>query len=332
MARIVKFDIFNEKKLERLYRLQIDKEIDFDKRIPWDLGVDLSKPGLPLSDSFDFLGFSCPEEKLALSQLMGLIVASTISELEMVANTLKKPCFIDILNKYPVNPEMFALGEQFFKEERKHAEAFQKYVDCFACEVDIEPNILKSFLPSAQNSYFVRGLYGLNAKAGGMALWWLVAAVEEESILIYRHIQENKGECDPLYENIHQCHFEEEIRHKSYACMMIELVNQISKKPNTLLLKKIDFLMAETLNLSWTFKELLKTRKLKTLKDHHPFFYHISNVLEKLENYKPLDLVNILFTESPYISSALHMAENHHVNEMLKKYKSVKMPLPMVKK
>lgn len=327
----MKFDIFNEKKIERLYRLQIEKEVDFEERIPWNLGVDISKPGLPLSQTLDFLNFSCPEEKLALSQLMGLIVASTISELETVANALKKPCFIDIFNKYPVNPEMMALGEQFFKEEQKHAAAFQRYIDIFAATVDIEPKMMKSFLPSAQNSHFIRGLYHLNAKAGGMALWWLVAAVEEESILIFRHLNAHKGICDPLYEEIHRCHFEEEVRHKSYACMMIELVNQISKKPNTLLLKRIDFLMAETLNISWTFKELLKTRKLKSLKTHHPFFFHISNVLEKMDAYRPLDLVNILFNESPYISSALHMSENSHIQALLTKHKSIRMPLPSYK-
>lgn len=328
----MKFDIFNEKKLERLLNLQLEKEIDFEKRINWNLGIDITKPFLPLFDALDFLNFKCIEEKLALSQLMGLIVAATISELEIVANTLKIPCFDNIFNKYPVNPEMHALGEQFFKEEKKHAKAFQKYIDTFANTVNIEPKTLKEFLPSTQNSKIIRGLYKLNANAGGMALWWLVAAVEEESILIYKHLNSAKGTCDPLYEEIHRCHFEEEVRHKSYACMMIELVNQISKKPNTLLLKRIDFLMAETLNISWTFKELLKARKLKNLKNHHPFFFHISNVLERMDSYRPLDLIEIIFNQSPYISSALHMSENSHIKDLLNRHHSIKIPLPTYQK
>lgn len=324
----MKFDIFNEKKLARLYNLQKEREIDFDQRIPWHLGVDLERPGLPLGNTLDFLNYSCSEEKRALSQLMGLIVAATISELELVATTLKKPCFLEIYNKYPVNPEMLGLGEQFFKEEQKHATAFQKYIDLFATALAVEPKVLKSFLPSAQNSFFIRSLYKLNAKAGGMALWWLVAAVEEESILIYRHINANTGTGDPLYEKLHRCHFEEEVRHKSFACMMIEMVNQISKTPNTLVFKKVDFLMAKTLNIGWTFNQLLKTRKLKSLKNHHPFFFHITNILNKLDHYRPLDLVNILFKDSPYISSALHMSENTHIKYMLDKHKSFNISLP----
>ncbi len=53
--------------------------------------------------------------------------------MEDVANKIRGVAWRDVLDAYPVNPEMYALGEQFFEEEAKHAQLFRRYNDLF-CE------------------------------------------------------------------------------------------------------------------------------------------------------------------------------------------------------
>lgn len=326
----MRFDIYDEQKLARQLEIQKKKEWDFDKDIDWSMGVDLSKSLLPLDNNKSIFPGASEAQLRVISQLMGLIVASTISQLEQVACKLKEPVWNNFLNKHPVNPELLELGEQFFKEEAKHARTFNKYIDTFAKEINIDPDDLKSFLPSSENSA-IEKIYTMNSQMGGMAMWWLISAVEEEAILFYHFLSEVKPSVDPLYYQIHRCHFEEEVRHKSYAQMMLEVYKEFETGPRSMMFKKVDFMIAEVLNMSWTFKQLLKLKKLKKYKNHHEFFNTLSSCLDHISGLSYYQLIYTLFNSTPYISHTLHMSEHAHVKEMLKRYKGMNLPIPRAK-
>ncbi|WP_417335005.1 diiron oxygenase [Halobacteriovorax marinus] len=326
----MKIDIYDEQRLARQLEIQKKKSWDIEKDINWDQGIDLSKSFLPLSniDSL-FTGASKPQLR-AISQLMGLIVASTISQLEDVAYRLKVPVWESFLRKHPVNPELYQLGEQFFEEEKKHSRAFNQYIDLFAKEVNIDPIDLKRILPRAHNTS-IEKIYTLNSKIGGMAMWWLIAAVEEESILFYHLLNEVKDHVDPLYYNLHRCHFEEEVRHKSYAHMMLEVYNEFSSTPCSYVFKKVDFILAEVLNMTWTFSQLLKVKEFKKFRHHHEFFNTLESSLDLLKGKSQLDILGALFTSTPYITHTIHLSEHGHINALLNRYSTTRLPMPKSK-
>ena len=321
------FDIYDEQKLARQLEIQKKKSWDIETDINWAQGIDLSKSFLPLNNVNSLFNNASPAQLRVISQMMGLIVASTISQLENVAYRLKVPVWENFLRKHPVNPELLELGEQFFEEEKKHSRAFNQYIDLFANEVNIDPVDLKRFLPKTHNTA-IEKIYTLNSKVGGMAMWWLISAVEEESILFYHLLNEVKGSVDPLYYNLHRCHFEEEVRHRSYAHMMLEVYNEFVNTPSSYVFKKVDFILAEVLNMTWTFSQLLKVKELKKYKNHHEFFNTLSSCMELLEGKSQIDILSALFHSTPYISHTIHLSEHGHIRELLKRYKTSKLPLP----
>lgn len=318
-------DLYNEEKLSRLLHIQKVKGWDLEQDFNWSAGVDLSKHLLPLDNNAILFPNASAEQRLVISQFMGLIVASTIAQLEEVANRLKGPTWEKVLDKYPVNPEMYDLGEHFFEDETKHSQTFNRYIDLFAKEVNVEPGLLKEFLPSTKDS-MLKHIYRLNSLAGGMAIWWLIAAVEEESILFYELIRNVKDQVDPLYYQIHRLHYEEEIRHKSYANLMLQLNKDFSKAPTALILQKIDFIIAEVLNISWTFNQLFKTKKLKQLAGKHEFFDTLSGLTDSLHGLNSFDILRTLFTTAPYISNTLNLSEHSKLKEMMKRYGAYSVP------
>jgi predicted metal-dependent hydrolase len=323
----MRFDIYDEQKLARLLDIQKKKSWDFDKDIDWSRGIDMSKSLLPLDNNKAIFPNASESQLRVISQLMGLIVASTISQLEQVACRLKEPVWKSFLDKHPVNPELIDLGEQFFEEEAKHARTFNRYIEMFASEVNVEASDLKKFLPSSENSA-IEKIYTMNSKMGGMAMWWLISAVEEEAILFYHFLHEVRPSVDPLYYQIHRCHFEEEVRHKSYAQMMLEVHKEFATGAKAQMFKKVDFIIAEVLNMSWTFKQLLKLKNLKKYKNHHEFFNTLSTCVEHIEGMSYYQLMYTLFNSTPYISHTLHLSEHKHVNDMLKRYKGMSLPMP----
>jgi hypothetical protein len=320
-------DIYDEVKLSRQLEAQTRLSWDLETKIDWSLGIDLSKPLLPLDKGNIIFPNATSKQQLVISQLMGLIVAATIAELEQVANDLKGPTWEAVLDKYPVNPEFYELGLQFFKEEAKHTLVFNRYIDLFSKELGVEPADLKAFLPQANRSLSKR-LYALNSLAGGMAMWWLVAAVEEESIVIHRYMQGVRDKVDPLYYQIHRAHTEEEARHKSYALMMLHLFTEFSGITHKLLFKKIDFFLAESLNLTWTLGQLLRVKGLRRFKNHHPFFDTLDGLVDELDRRSPLAILHQMLTSAPYISDTLHLGEHRHIKDLLTRFGSLQAPLP----
>lgn len=320
-------DLYDEKKLARQLQMQRRLTWDLETRLDWSLGVDLTKPLLPLDHDNILFPEADPEQRLVISQLMGLIVASTIAQLEQIANDLKGPTWERVLNKYPVNPEFYELGLQFYREEAKHAVAFNRYIEMFSTALGVEPDDLKRFLPEA-NKAFYKKAYALNSVAGGMSLWWLVTAVEEESVVIFRYMERFKERIDPLYFQLHRAHFEEELRHKSYALMMLQLFEEFSGVKRSLLFKKLDFFMAECLNLTWTLGELFKIKGLRKFKNHHPFFKTLDGLMDTLGKRSGLGILHTLLTSAPYISDTLRLSDHDHVRVMLQRFGALQAPLP----
>jgi hypothetical protein len=323
---VIDIDIYDEEKISRLLHVQKARGIDFDHDINWSQSIDISKSLLPLDSNAILFPDANPEQRLVISQLMCLIVAATISELEDVALQLKIPTWEKVLRKYPVNPEIYELGKHFYEDEQKHSRAFKRYIDLFAESVNIDPIDLKCFLPKGEQSLSSK-IYKLNSLAGGMAVWWLIAAVEEESILIFDYMKNMKGDVDPLYYQLHKCHYEEEIRHKSYASIMLKINQDFARTPQALLFKKLDFIIAEILNITWTFNQLFKIKQLKKLSNHHPFFKTLAGLSEILENRSSLEVINTLFTSAPYISQTMHLSEHQHIKSMLDRFGAINLPV-----
>jgi hypothetical protein len=311
-------DIYDEEKLARLLHVQKVHSVDFDHEINWNRSVDLSKGLLPLDSNAILFPTASVDEKLVISQMMGLIVASTIAELENVAFKLKDSTWDNILKKYPVNPEIREMGELFYEDEKKHSRAFNRYIDKFALEVGIDPQDLRTILPQANVTTSMA--YQLNSLAGGMAIWWLIAAVEEESILIFDYMKKEKKIIDPLYYDIHKAHYEEEVRHKSYASIMLEINHSFAKLPQKLIFEKLDFVVAQILNMAWTFNELYKVKGIKRFANHHSFFKTLNDLSETLNNRSSLEILGVLFNSAPYIKEMLNLSEHKHIKIMLERF------------
>lgn len=300
---------------------------DLNTQIPWNIGTDLNRYFLPLdSDAIAFPGAS-EEQKLAISQLLGLIVNSTIAELEDVIAKVRFDCWSKILRNYPVGPEMGELGELFFEEELKHAKAFNRYNLIFCRDSGIDIDDLNRLLPKAYGSLFVKAIRQ-NAKWGGHAFWWVVAAVEEVSIDLYKNLGPFKAEIDPLYHQIHLKHMEEESRHHNYAFLMLQLIRESNQSISDLFFSKTDRVLGQVFSTGWVVAELNKVFEAKKLKHKHPFFEVIASCEELFKNLGPRDLAQKLFVSAPYISLMLN--GNHHTKsaQLAKEHTALSVPFP----
>src|SRR4029078_6172007 len=125
---------------------------DLEKDIDWKVGIDGGKFLLPLDeDAIAFPGATA-RQRMAISQLMGLVINSTIAEMEDVIHKLKDTAWNTLLRKYPVNPEIRALGELFCEQERKHSRAFDRYIQLFCDAQGIARSDLDRLVPKAFGS------------------------------------------------------------------------------------------------------------------------------------------------------------------------------------
>ena len=322
--------LYNEDELSKSLEMQQKLAWDLEKDFNWSGGVDLTRPLVPLNKNSKLYKSLSNEQRLVLSQILGLIVNESFNEFEMSLERFRKQCFDDVLDKYPVNPEFLALGVEFFEDEHKHSLAFLRYTEIFAKELGIEVSELKAILPSMQNNKLAE-VFNINSIAGGSAIWWLAAAVEEESILLYHFLRLFRNDVDPLYYQLHKNHFEEEARHASFAFMMLELIEKRSKTPLDKVIKKLDFIISDIFQVTWTFAELSKINKVKDLEHKHEFFKILSSTIPHIKEVGPIELIHSLFTETPYISMILNPSSNKNVSDALHKYRPWQIPRPKIK-
>ncbi|MCX6124978.1 MAG: hypothetical protein NTV34_09560 [Proteobacteria bacterium] len=294
-------DPFDHVAMEDHLLLQQKAAWDLETCVDWSVGVDPSKFLLPLDDSAVAFPGASVEQKCALSQLMGLIVNATISEMEDCLPRLKHWAWDLVLSRYPVNPELVALGEQFFLEEAKHAAAFKKYLTAFCSAVGVEFEDLDLLLPKAFGSHFQNAIMR-NAKSGGQSFWWLVSNVEEVSVNIFKGIYRNRSEIDPLYFNLHRRHLEEESRHANYAYLMINLMKHNNRGALGWWHRKIDFTFAQIVTIPWVTTELQKFFKVKQLRNKSPWFDVLASCIPLYENMNTAERVKRMFVAAPYVS------------------------------
>jgi hypothetical protein len=269
--------------------------------VDWSRGVDPSRPLLPLDDSAVAFPGASREQELALSQLMGLIINSTVSEMEDSLPRLKFDGWERILRNYPANPELWELGELFFEEEAKHARAFGRYLEKFCEASGIDRDDLEILLPKAFGSNFQRAITN-NAATGGHAFWWVVASTEEISINIYHQIHRAKESVDPLYWQLHRKHLEEESRHANYAFLMLSLVENQPVSLQNALHRKMDFLFAQLVGAPWVVSELYKFFRVKEIAHKNPFFAVLASCIPLYEQMSLPEKLRRMFLSAPYIS------------------------------
>jgi hypothetical protein len=294
-------DPFDHVLLSEHLNLQKKSAWELESCVDWSMGVDTSKFLLPLDDSSVTFPGASDEQKKALSQLMGLIVNATISEMEDCLPLVKHSAWHKVLQRYPVNPEFIELGEQFFLEEAKHAAAFKKYLGEFCTAMGIDKEDLDLLLPKAFGSHFQDAIIR-NAKSGGQAFWWVVSNVEEVSINIFKGIYRNRSEIDPLYFHLHRRHLEEESRHANYAYLMINLMRHHNRGLRGWWHQKTDFTWAQLVAIPWVTTELQKFFNVKRLKHKNPWFEVLASCIPLYESMSAKERVKRVFVAAPYVS------------------------------
>ena len=317
--------LYDDQEILRRLNLQQERAWDLETDFPWQGGIDLSKPFAALDKQAMFFPQANYEQRVVISQYLGLIVASIISEFEKILTRLKEAAWDKPMQKYPVNPEFVAMGENFFAEEYKHSLAFERFLKMFAEKVNVSEADLMSTLPRFNYAFFDK-LYATNALLGGVGVWWVVAAVEEMSILIYLDLRKHAEELDPLYLSLHRRHFEEEARHASFAFMMLELLHSRNQKPWARMLKKFDFILNELMSINWLLTEIVSCAPhILRLRKRHPFFQELAKLLPTLLQHNPMQLLNEIFTSAPYISLLMNPGDYPQVSKSLSQHQVLKL-------
>ena len=159
--------LYDDERIAELLRSQREHNWDLEKSINWQQGIDFNKYLVPLNDEALLFPGASEEQRKAISQMMGLMIATSIFEMEETLIRLKQESLTTLLEKYPVGPEFAELGEQFFDEEVKHSQAFKRYVEMFATKANIDLNTLREVLPLIENTA-TEAFFAHHLKFGGM--------------------------------------------------------------------------------------------------------------------------------------------------------------------
>ena len=134
----------------------------------------------------------------------------------------------------------------------------------------------------------------------------------------------HKNGIDSLYFELHQKHFEEETRHASFAFLMLELLEERTSTPVKLLSRQIDFIMSEVLQVSWILGELMKVVHLEKLKNRHPFYQGLADLVPVIQQFTFTDVLKSLFHDAPFISLILRPGLNKHLSMYLDEQRSLR--------
>lgn len=319
---------YDEEALARLLKGQKKRAWDLNHSISWQCGIDSSKPLVPLDDhNIAFPGKITKAERLAVSQFMGLMIASTFSATEHTLGRLREEAWERFVRRYAVSPEVIALGEEFFEEEAKHAGAFERYIAMFAGQVGVTPAELRSILPTVGPGR-IESWFRRNARKNGLSLWWMVATVEEESLLIFRQMVPFRGQLDPLYYELHKRHFEEEARHAPYAHVFLNMCEGQEGGIVGKWRRAGDFLASEIAKILWLIGELTKVRGVKKFCHRHVFFATLEGLLGRLRTRQLPGLFWRFLFQTPYISPFLNPNYHPELSRRLKTGRNLRLPLP----
>lgn len=245
-----------------------------DTDIPWNT-LQISAPLLPLDLLFQKVPGLTAEERLAISQFLGLMAVKAIAEHEHLLGVIQSQCTTRVAEAVDASEGMRPLMERFFEEEKKHSAAFSQYITEFTQKAGIAPSDLETVLPKfSANSLFTKFAL-LNNALGGNAIWHLIQITEHESIDLYRFLKETSVEIDPLYFTLNRLHYEEEIRHISFPPLVIRLAKPKSQKFNQK--------FARLLHAVWMVTQFVRLRHISSLKNKHFFFNSLHSAQKKVK-------------------------------------------------
>src|SRR5437762_5331507 len=112
-------DVEDPERIRNLVGLMRRKAWDLDGDFAWDAPIDVRRPLLPLGQIDRMFPGLDDEERLALSQLFGIVVAQIFSDAEQFLNLVRDTLWPDFERLFGQRPALLALGTQFFDEERK---------------------------------------------------------------------------------------------------------------------------------------------------------------------------------------------------------------------
>jgi len=294
-------------KYRKMLRLQEAQEWDIEADIHWN-NHHQTWQLIPNCQGFAKTYLLNDQEQVVFSQFLGLMAVKAISQHEKILASVQEDCWRKPLQKKNSNCDYRELGEQFFKEEAKHSKAFAKYIDVFAASRNMDINELNSILPEYKNSWMA-SIFKWNSKLGGRAIWWLVMITEEESLALFRSIRSHKKAVDPLFYELNECHFQEEIRHSSYAPLMLrELTASKMAWPF-----KFDFILANLLHKVWIGLQIWKLRKVTKLEQSHPFFGTLNRVYKKINRLSLRKKLSLLRNDIPVLSQVFDSSRHRAI-------------------
>jgi hypothetical protein len=247
--------------------------------------------------------------------------------MENVIHLMRNTGWEKILQKYPVNPEMWELGDLFFVEEQKHARAFERYNQLFAKAMGLSEEDLMRILPRAYGSWFLKAI-SMNASLGGHAFWWVVASVEEVSLILFQNIHQARTEVEPLFYNVHKRNMEEEARHHNYAFLMLDLIEKRNTNWRSLLHRSTDLLLGQIFSTGWVLAELNRFYTVKELRNKNPFFEVLCSTIPLMEKLSIRERAERLFVTSPYVSLMLNTKNHPLTYSAAKKRGALSLPFP----
>jgi hypothetical protein len=289
---------------------------DFESGIPWEQGIDLTSALLPLDKKSPFMADLSGNEQYAFSWALGLLAASAIKEHERVLNDLRHIC----------DPEPTLESSAFFLEEATHSAAYGKFLELSAKELKLSPSELGSFLPTFPRSSFIARLYAVECFLGGSALWWTVAATEEESIRLYQKILPARNEIDPVFFELNRLHFLEESRHSSFSYKMIAQEKTGFKKT----LNRYSFLFSRIFQTLWLLGALKRFRKVKTFSDRHSLLGAMATLITKIDRLSFREKIKLLLKDISYIRMMTEPEKHPRLKKALEKENAYVVSLPEV--
>jgi hypothetical protein len=301
----------NFSKSRRMMLLQQKSSWDLSRDLNWDQ-FDISKPLFPLSNNFAEALQLTAQEQIALSQLIGIMAAQAISQHERVMQTAKESCWTKPAIQRAMDPDLKELGEEFFQEESKHADAFAQYVCRFADAKGLKSQDLQAYLPTYDEDSILARLMKLNSKLGGRAIWWLVMLTEEESVSIFKLLRRESANIEPVYLNLHRLHYEEEIRHMSYAPMMLRFFSK-SASWMAKLVSTFDFAFMYLAHATWVLLQFLRVKRLKSYSGSNAFLCDLQSVFRKIDAIPRASLFKLSMTELPWMSRLLSPLEHQSI-------------------
>ncbi len=162
----------------------------------------------------------------------------------------------------------------------------------------------------------------------GMLFWWVVASVEEVSIEIYRPIHKHRTTVDPLFHVLHQRHLEDEARHRNYAFLMLNLIQERQSTLRRYYHRKTDLLLAQTLSSVWVIAELSKVFEVQKFKKEHPYFETLASCLPLMKKLSLVDIFRRFFVSAPYVSVVLNLKHHKHTFKTSEKQQAFRFPFP----